>query len=405
MPKSILKFWQSLELDDPLAPLFGTAPVMMHSIDITGTLIRVSGFWAHKLGYTVEEMVGCKAVDFLSEESRRHAIEIAQPKVLETGKVYNVEYDFVCKDGKLLPVLLSAISEYDDDGNHVRSLAVIFDNTEAKRVAAELRQKQRMEAIGALVGGVAHDFNNLLAIVLGNLEFLKDDPDDEDRLEFIDDAMTATLRGRELVQQLLSYGRDANFVPRLIDLNEVVMGVDRLIRRLLPLNIELSTITGPDLWKSKIDTAQLETAMLNIVNNARDALADGGRITVETCNVRIGSEYTDLENDEIDPGSYVMLKISDTGMGMDHGTITRIFEPFFTTKPVGKGSGLGLAMVCGFMRQSNGVSRVVSKEGSGTSVKLYFPAQRSDDEEPRAGRQACKEGSKVEHTICAEDGD
>jgi PAS domain S-box-containing protein len=394
MTDTILKFWQKLELDDrlddrlddPLDPLFSSAPVMMHAIDKTGTLIKVSQFWADKLGYTVDEMVGHKAASFLSEESRNYAIEVAQPRVLEAGKVYNVEYDFVCRDGKLLPVLLSALSEHDDSGNHVRTLAVIFDNSEAKRVAAELRQKQRMEAIGALVGGVAHDFNNLLAIVLGNLEFLRDDPGDEARLELIEDALTATLRGRKLTQQLLSYGRQADLTPRLTDLNEVVIGSARMIRRLLPINIELSTVTGPDLWKSKIDSAQLETAILNIVNNARDALVDGGRITVETRNVRISSDCIDPGNEDIDPGLYVMLEISDTGAGIDQDTITRIFEPFFTTKPVGKGSGLGLSMVFGFMRQSKGVLRAFSEEGSGTSLKLYFPAQRSDDKEPRAGR-------------------
>lgn len=394
MTKTILKFWHSLDMDDPLDPLFNAAPVMMHSIDRTGTLIKVSRFWADKLGYSVAEMEGRKAVDFLSDASRKYAIEIAQPKVFEAGKIYNVEYDFVCKNGKLLPVLLSAISEYDDDGNHVRSLAVIFDNSEAKRVAAELRQKQRMEAIGALVGGVAHDFNNLLAIVLGNLEFLQDNPDAEERLEYIEDAMTATMRGGKLIQQLLRYGRQAHLTPCVIDLNEVVMGSDRMIRRLLPTNIELSTVTEPDLWKSVIDSAQLETAILNIVNNARDALVDGGRITVETRNVRIGSDFTDLENEDLDPGCYVMLAISDTGEGMDQDTITRIFEPFFTTKPVGKGSGLGLSMVFGFMRQSNGAIRAHSNEGSGTSLKLYFPAQHSDDEEQAAELKTSANASK-----------
>ncbi|MVO17556.1 response regulator [Rhodobacteraceae bacterium CY05] len=403
MTDNILRFWQSLETDDPLDPLFKAAPVLMHAIDRSGTLVRVSQFWADKLGYTVEEMEGKKSFDFLSEKSREYAIKVGQPKVVEAGKIYNVEYDFVCKDGTLLPVLLSAISEYDGNGDHIRSLAIIFDNSEAKRAAAQLQQKQRMEAIGALVGGVAHDFNNLLAVVLGNLEFLQDDPDAKERLEYIEDAMTATLQGGKLTQQLLSYGRKAHLTPSVIDLNEVVIGFARMIRRLLPPNIEFDTVTAPDLWKAKIDTAQLETALLNIVNNARDALIEEGRILITTSNVQIDSDYIQTSGESIDPGRYVMLVISDSGEGMDPDTISRIFDPFFTTKPVGKGSGLGLSMVFGFMRQSNGTIRAYSEKGAGTSMELYFPAELSELETQKIETQNCAKAPLEKLVLCAED--
>lgn len=375
MTNSILKFWQALESSDPFDPLFEAAPVLMHAIDSSGTLVKVSQFWAAKLGYTIDEMVGHKAIEFLSEASQKHAIEVAQPQILKSGKVYNVEYDFIRKNGKVLPVLLSALSEYDREGNHVRSLAVIFDNSEAKRAAAELHQKQRMEAIGGLVGGVAHDFNNLLAVIQGNLEFLKQDPDSPDRHEFIDYALDATQKGGRLTQQLLSYGRMARLSPTHIDLNEVVRKTDRMIRRLVPANIELETVTSAGLWHIRADAAQLETAILNIINNAKDTLPQGGRITMETANIRISDDYVDARDEEIQPGRYVMLAISDTGMGMEAAVLDHIFDPFFTTKPVGKGSGLGLSMVFGFMRQSKGTIRAYSEPGVGSSFRLYFPAE------------------------------
>ncbi len=405
LPNNILRFWKSLDSDDPFEALFEAAPVLMHSIDKTGTIIRVSRFWASKLGYEPEEMAGRKSTEFLTEESRHHAVTVALPDFFRTGAIYNTEYDFVRKDGKLLPVLMSAIAQYDKEGNFVRSLAVMFDNTEAKRAAAELQRKQRMEAIGALVGGVAHDFNNLLAVILGNLEFLLADPDDPDRMEFIEAALNAARRGGTLTQQLLSYGRRARLSPEMIDLNSVVMTVDRMVRRLLPATIELETVSGAGLWRAEVDTAQLETAVLNIINNARDAMPAGGKLTLETSNVRIGEEYIAARGEDIQPGRYVMLAITDSGTGMDEATRSRIFDPFFTTKDVGFGSGLGLSMVFGFMRQSNGTIRVYSEPGKGTTFKLYFPAVAREGEVPDRGAPGVPAPTGGKLVLLAEDED
>lgn len=375
MTNSILRFWRKGSSDDPMEPLFSAAPILMHSIDSKGTLIRVSQFWADKLGYKVDEMVRRPLVEFLTEPSRAVAVEVALPQFFRDGSAYNLEYDFVRKDGGIIPVLMSALAEYDEDGVFIRSLAVIFDNTEAKRAAAELGQKQRMEAIGSLVGGVAHDFNNLLAVVQGNLEFLKADPDDPDRDEFIESAVNAAQRGAVLTQQLLSYGRKAHLSPKVVDLNEAVRAADRMVSRLLPASIQLQTVTGAGLWQANVDASLLETAILNIVNNARDAvLPDRGRITMETGNVRIDQSYVDSREEEVAPGRYVMLAISDTGTGMNDETLAQVFNPFFTTKPIGSGSGLGLSMVFGFMRQSGGAIRAYSEVGTGTTFRLYFPA-------------------------------
>lgn len=374
MTNNILRFWQNIGSDDPLEPLFSAAPILMHSIDGNGTLLKVSRFWAHKLGYASDELVGRKSVEFLTEESQTYAKDVVLPEFFRTGSIYNIPYDFVRKDGKILPVLMSAIAQYDEEGEYVRSLAIMFDNTEAKRVAAELEQKHRMDAIGGLVGGVAHDFNNLLAVVQGNLEFLERDPDDPDRAEFIESALDAAKRGGALTQQLLTYGRKARLEPVLIDLNDAVTRADQLVRRLFPPNIKLETVTGGGLWKTNTDSALLETALLNILNNARDAMPDGGRVTMETRNVRIDTDYIEARKEELAPGRYVMLAVSDTGEGMAKEDLNKVFEPFFSTKPVGKGTGLGLSMVFGFMRQSSGTIRAYSEPGVGSTFKLYFPA-------------------------------
>ncbi|WP_299401779.1 PAS domain-containing hybrid sensor histidine kinase/response regulator [uncultured Roseobacter sp.] len=403
MTNNILRYWQSIKSDDPMQGLFSAAPILMHSIDERGILLKVSQFWADKLGYSVDDMVGRASTDFLSPASKEYAEKVVLPEFFRTGKIYNVEYDFVRKDGQTLPVLMSAMAEYNDGGAYVRSLAVMFDNTEAKHAAAELSQKQRMEAIGSLVGGVAHDFNNLLAIVQGNLEFLKRDPDDKDRGEFIDTALSAVRRGAGLTQQLLSYGRKAHLTPTRINLNEIVKGADRMVKRLMPANVLIETVTDAGLWETEADPALLETAILNILNNARDAMPDGGRITMETCNVRISGDYILSRQEELEPGRYVMLAISDTGAGIDAATLAQVFEPFFTTKTVGQGSGLGLSMVFGFMRQSKGTIRAYSEVGVGTTFKLYFPAANAANVPvyaPRMERQAVPAGETI---LVAED--
>ncbi len=378
MTNNILRLWKSMESDDPFDPFFRAAPVMMHSIDVKGLLLNVSQFWADKLGYEPIEMIGRKSTDFLTKQSQRQAAEITLPEFFRTGQTTNVEYDFIRKDGKILPVLMSAIAQYNEDGEFVRSLAVMFDNTETKRAVADLLKQQRLDAIGELVGGVAHDFNNLLAVIQGNLEFLQMDPDDPERWDFIENALNAARRGGSLTQQLLSFGRKARLTPDLIDLNETVANIDRMVRRLLPTTIQLETVSGGGLWQAKIDPALLETAILNLLNNARDSMPEGGRITIETHNTRIDEDYIEHREESIQPGRYVMLAISDTGCGMDETSLSRAFEPFFTTKPVGKGSGMGLAMVFGFMRQSNGTIRVYSEVGVGTTFKMYFPAISTD---------------------------
>ena len=360
----------------------------MHSIDANGILLNVSAFWAEKLGYTREEMVGRKSTEFLTEASKKHATETVLPHFFQVGSVTNIEYDFVRKSGEVLPVLMSAIAQYSPEEEYVRSLAIMFDNSENKRLAAELNHNMRMEALGQLVGGVAHDFNNILTVIKGNTEFLRADPDDPDRADFLRDTWRSAERGASLTQMLLAYGQRSHLEPKQSDLNHIVREMDHMVRRVLPKKLDISVVTAGGLWGVNLDPHQLETAIINILNNARDAMPKGGKITIETCNVRISEDYIAARDEHILPGRYVMLAISDTGDGIKPDVINRIFEPYYTTKAFGHGSGLGLSMVFGFVKQSGGTIRVYSEEGFGTTFKLYFPATSFDTTIPDTQEEA-----------------
>lgn len=385
MSNPILQFWQD-STGDPYDPLFAAAPILMHSIDADGKIVKVSTFWASKLRYSPEEMIGRRSTEFLTEASREYAISIALPEFYRTGRINSVEYDFVRKDGVIIPVLMSCIAQYAPDGSFARSLAIMFDNSEAKMARAALQKKQRLEAIGRLVDGVAQDFNNLLTVIQGNLEFLADNPDSPNRQKFLNDALAATGRGASLTKQLLAYGGRALLSPSKVDLNAVISELDTMLRRLAPERLEIETITSDGLWECNLDRAQLETALMNIIINAQDAMPSGGELSIEACNVRISHEHAEQRADDLRPGRYVMVAISDTGEGMSQETVTNMFEPFYSTKRVGEGAGLGLSMAYGFVRQSGGDIRVHSIPGAGTTFKLYFPSEGPDpDTDTRTG--------------------
>jgi PAS domain S-box-containing protein len=237
---------------------------------------------------------------------------------------------------------------------------------------AQLRRAQRLEAVGQLTGGVAHDFNNLLTIILGNAEMLAEALED-DRLRVLAEmTQTAAERGSELTGRLLAFARRQPLDPAPTDVNALLAEMDGLLRRTLGGEVQIETVRGGGLWRALVDGAQLESAVLNLCINARDAMPDGGRLTIETGNVFLDQAYADSA-EEVAPGQYVMVAISDTGAGMAPEIAARAFEPFFTTKPVGRGSGLGLSMVFGFAKQSRGHVKIYSEPGQGTTVRLYLP--------------------------------
>jgi nitrogen-specific signal transduction histidine kinase len=253
-------------------------------------------------------------------------------------------------------------------------VGIVHDLTERKHTESQLVQAQKMEAVGQLSGGIAHDFNNLLTVIVGSAEFLSEELRGDEKLRKVADCIVqAGERGAELSQRLLAYGRRQTLQPSDIDCNKLVGGVQKLLRRTLSETIEIETRLDGDLWTGYADAGQLENALINLALNARDAMPDGGMLTIATCNMHLDEAYRQA-HPEVNPGDYIMVAVTDSGTGMPKHVLERAFEPFFTTKEVGKGSGLGLSMVYGFVKQSNGHVAIYSEPGLGTTVRIYLPA-------------------------------
>ena len=247
------------------------------------------------------------------------------------------------------------------------------DITERREIEEQLRQSQKMQAVGQLTGGIAHDFNNLLAIVMGNLQLLQERVSgDAKAREYLDDALWSAKRGGELTHRLLAFARKQPLKPAVIDLNDVVRGMTELLRRTLGASIRIEESLAPNLWKAFADRGELENALVNLAVNARAAMRSAGTLTLETRNAVLDEDYAE-QYEEVTPGEYVLLAFADTGTGMSPEIMQRAFEPFFTTKEVGQGSGLGLSMVYGFVKQTGGHISIYSRIGQGTCVKLYLP--------------------------------
>lgn len=251
---------------------------------------------------------------------------------------------------------------------------------ERERVQEALRQAQKMEAVGQLTGGVAHDFNNLLQVITGNLELLRQRAGESrnDIRRLADGAMRGADRAAALTQRLLAFSRRQPLAPKPIDVNDLVAGMSDLLHRTIGETIKIETVLAPGVWRVSADANQLENALLNLAVNARDAMPDGGKLTIRTENVLLDEEYA-CRHEEVQPGQYVALAVSDTGSGIPKETLARVFEPFFTTKEAGRGSGLGLSQVYGFMRQSGGHAEIDSEVGQGTTVRLYLPRHTGAD--------------------------
>ncbi|MGQ7847535.1 ATP-binding protein [Granulosicoccus sp. 3-233] len=255
-------------------------------------------------------------------------------------------------------------------------LVICQDVTETRLAQNKLFQVQKMDAIGNLTGGIAHDFNNLLAVVLGNLELLDEKISDTDQKTLIHASIRSVLSGSELTRNMLSFAQRAPLAPTLIDLNNLTRHLSTWIGRTLPSQIEVETSLLAGLWVTELDASSAESVLLNLILNAREAMPAGGKLTIETCNVRIDEDYLGQLDENIPPGRYVLLAVSDTGIGIPRENLEQIFEPFYSTKKADVGSGLGLPMLMGFMKQSGGLVRVYSEVGVGTTIKLYFVAAK-----------------------------
>ena len=273
------------------------------------------------------------------------------------------------------PCHLEIVAEtvYDDDGNAIRLVGSVLDVTERLAIEGRLQQSQRLEAVGKLTGGIAHDFNNLLTIIIGNSEALNEGVQtlDPAMAELAELSLRAALRGSDLTQQLLAFARRQPLEPQVIEPHRLITDVRALIAKAINTSIDLEIVTSAGGWRVFVDPAQLESAILNLALNARDAMPDGGRLTIEIANTHLDQDYSDAHLD-IQPGQYVMIAVSDTGTGMTREVIDRAFEPFFSTKRQGARSGLGLSMVHGFIKQSGGHIKIYSELDSGTTIKIYL---------------------------------
>jgi signal transduction histidine kinase len=274
---------------------------------------------------------------------------------------------------------------------------------EIEATESQVRQAQKMEAIGQLTGGVAHDFNNILTVITGTIEILGEAVKDRPHLVQITNMISAAAaRGADLTRHLLAFARRQPLRPRSVDVNALVIEAARLLKTTLGEQIEIESMLAHDSAPAMIDPSQLSTAIINLALNARDAMPDGGKLTLETKNVVLDENYAGMNND-VTPGNYVMIAVSDSGQGIPVSQIEKVFEPFYTTKGVGKGSGLGLSMVYGFVKQSNGHIRIYSEEGFGTTVKLYLPQAMGVAESLPAKADTCELGRGDESILIVED--
>ncbi len=332
--------------------------------------IMANGEMARIFGYAskddIQNMPDCRA---LVVEGERERIEACSRDRLEGGEVPGFyELKGRKKDGTIIDLENRAFAIQWNDQLAVCSM--LTDVTQQRKVEAQLRQSLRLEAVGQMTGGIAHDFNNLLTIIIGNAEVIEETGGPSLRA-LAEVARKAAERGAELTGRLLAFSRQQPLAPKAIDINLLISKMDGLIRRAIGGQFEIRTVLPDNLWHVFVDPSQLENALLNLAINARDAMPDGGRLTIETGNIRM--DEAAAADRELAPGDYLLVTVSDTGTGMDKDTLARAFEPFFTTKEVGKGSGLGLSMVYGFVTQSRGQVRIHSAPGQGTSVRIYLP--------------------------------
>jgi two-component system, cell cycle sensor histidine kinase and response regulator CckA len=321
-------------------------------------------------------------VEQIHPEDRQGVVERQQDFIAGRSSEFSREYRVSHKDGKWRDVssVMNAVNRRAD-GAVSELVGVLIDRTEEKRMEQQFRQAQKMEAIGRLAGGIAHDFNNLLTVISNFGEFVLQrlEPGTEVHEDMLE-VMKAASRAEELTGQLLAYSRHRPVLATVLNVNELVLDVDKMLRRLVGPSVEFKTELAPDLWRVRIDSGGLEQVLVNLVVNARDAMPAGGRLCIETDNVTVGQEYISSKGIDIPPGQYVRVAITDNGVGMDTAIQSRLFEPFFTTKEPGKGTGLGLATCYGIVKQAKGFIWVYSEPGHGSSFRLLLPRETAPED-------------------------
>jgi PAS domain S-box-containing protein len=380
------------------------APVMMWVSDPTGSLTYLNRLWCEFTGQSLDEALGTGAWEALHPEDRKQ-YEASFAAANANGETFSAECRVRRSDGVYRWALSAAAPRFGDDGaflGYIGSIVDITHRKEAERILqeanmvlerrvaaaiaervqteAQLRQAQKMEAIGKLTGGVAHDFNNVLQVIAGNLQLLSRDVAGNLRAEQrLQTAIAATSRGSRLASQLLAFGRRQPLSPKTVNLGRLIRGIDDMLRRSLGESVEIETVITGGLWNTFVDTVQVENALLNLAINARDAMQGQGKLTIEAGNAFLDDTYVARHGD-VAAGQYVMVAVTDTGCGIPAELLERVFEPFYTTKPEGQGTGLGLSMVYGFVKQSGGHIKIYSEVGHGTTVRIYLPRARQPED-------------------------
>jgi len=351
--------------------IFDTSLDLILVVSKRGDFVRVSPSSHAILGRAPDDMVGRSATDFvLPEDLENTRNEMRRARRGALSRTFECRY--LHKDGHPVPIAWTGIWS-EPDGQY---FFIGRDVTDRIALENQLRQAQKMEAIGQLTGGVAHDFNNLLTVIIGMSELLSDsvgqDPELAPIVQAIDEAAS---RGAQLTQRMLAFARKQPLQARNVDLNEVVARTAAILQRTLGEDIAVKLSPGEGLWPALVDPSQIEDVILNLAVNARDAMPNGGQLVIETANTHLDEQYA-AQNVEVAAGDYVLVNVTDSGTGMPPDVVERVFEPFFTTKEVGRGTGLGLSMVYGFVKQSRGHVKIYSEVGHGTSIKLYLPRAR-----------------------------
>ncbi len=359
-----------------LRQIIDANPSLIFVKDWDGRFVLVNEATAQVYGTTVDALVGKTDADFNPNVEEiahflrhdRDVMSSGQPKVIAEEPVTNPK----TRETRWFQTIKMPLRAPEE--GTATLLGVSTEITERKRLEEQLLQSQKMEAVGQLAGGVAHDFNNILTAIVGYTDLLAAElGTNAQQLEDLEEIRKAARRAAALTRQLLAFSRKQVLEPRIIDVNGVVLNLDKMLRSLISENIELKTVLADDLAAARADPNQIEQVIMNLAINARDAMPEGGTVTIETGNATLDDAYA-AQHVSVIPGEYVMLAVSDTGCGMDEKTQSRIFEPFFTTKPAGRGTGLGLSTVYGIVKQTGGNIWLYSEPGKGTTFKIYLPA-------------------------------
>jgi PAS domain S-box-containing protein len=376
-------------------------PVLVAYIDRDLIIRFANRPYGEFYGVSHHGIIGMHVRDFVGTER----LELGLPYAAKAlaGEVTSNEGEWLPPNREKRYLRTTRVPHFEDNGEVQGYFIIHIDLTEHHAREEQLHQAQKLEAVGQLTGGIAHDFNNLLTVVIGNLELAQEHfARGKDVTPLLERAQKGAMRGATLTHRLLAFSRKQALEPQNIDTQDLVRGMSDLFSRTLEESIEIEFMEDDELWRCKVDPSQLENALLNLAINARDAMDGVGKLTIETKNINLDDVYSATQA-EVTPGQYVMVAVSDTGSGMPKNVIDHVFDPFFTTKEVGKGSGLGLSMVYGFVKQSGGNVTIYSEENFGTTVKMYLPRSGSEAEQLHHREKAVVPKARGETILVVED--